>query len=499
MSETLKKFKDYMAETQNMRHATTLLYWDMETIMPKEGFRGHSDALAYLSTEVFKRSTSPELEEYLTILSTPEEFDALSDTDKYIVKEMKKDLDVDKKIPVELFNEFIVAQNEAGVAWQDAKKASDFSIFAPHLEKMISYTKQISLYKYPERDVYDTLLNEYEEGMDEKTYDRIFGQLKEGLLPLLDKILAAPAPCMDKFNRTYAIEPQKKVERLLLEYIGFSFEKGCTGETEHPFTLNFNSKDVRVSNHFREDDAIDPMFSAIHEGGHAIFEQNVDASLDGTVAGSCKYLGLHESQSRFYENILGRNINFWKPIYSKIQALEPEYADVSLDEFYRRINYIKNSYIRTAADEVTYCLHVIIRYEIEKEIFKNGTPVSELPALWNKKMEEYLHITPKNDAEGILQDMHWSDGSFGYFPTYLLGTIYDGMFLEALRKDLGDENKLLEEGRIKEITEWLNKKIHVYGSSRKPYEVIKAVCGTEVSAEPILKYFTEKYTALYNL
>lgn len=499
MSELLDKFKAYLAETTNLGYASTLLYWDLETSMPKEGFKGHSDALAYLSTESFKRSTSAEMGEFLDKLSAPEEFDSLDADWKYIVKQMKKNYDENKRVPADFYHDFIVAENEAGVAWQDAKAKNDFSIFAPHLEKMIDFSKKMMGYMRPDMEIYDAMLDSYEEGMDSATYDRVFNELKEGLLPLLNKILAAKPYDESKFKKEYDIPAQKAVEKFLLEYIGFSFDKGCTGETEHPFTLNFNSKDVRVSNHFRTDNAVDPMFSAIHEGGHAIFEQNVAERLDDTVAGSCHYLGLHESQSRFYENVLGRNINFWKPIYAKLQEIDPDFKDITIDEFYRYINSVKNSLIRTQADEVTYCLHVIVRYEIEQEIFRNNVPVSELPALWNKKMEEYLHITPPTDSVGILQDMHWSDGSFGYFPTYLLGTIYDGMFLEAVEKDLGSIDTVLAEGRIKDITKWLNEHIHQYGSSRKPKEVIQAVCGREVSAQPILKYFTEKYTKIYNL
>ena len=263
--------------------------------------------------------------------------------------------------------------------------------------------------------------------------------------------------------------------------------------------MNFTSKDVRVTNHYFENEAINSMFSAIHEGGHAIFEQNVNPDYDGTVAGSCCYMGVHESQSRFYENILGRNKNFWVPIYDKIQDLLPVYKNISLDEFYKEINHVRNSFIRTDADEVTYCLHIIIRYEIEKAIFRDGVKAAELPKLWNEKMQEYLGITPENDAEGILQDMHWSDGSFGYFPTYLLGSIYDGMFLEEIEQEMGDIDKILSEGRIKEITKWLNDKIHKYGSTRTPAEVIENVCHKEISAEPLLKYFKDKYAAVYGI
>ena len=210
-------------------------------------------------------------------------------------------------------------------------------------------------------------------------------------------------------------------------------------------------------------------------------------------------MGIHESQSRFFENILGRNINFWIPIYDKLGELLPTFKNISLEDFHREINHVRNSLIRVDADELTYCFHIIIRYEIEKEIFRNNIPVDELPTLWNKKMEEYLGITPSNDAEGILQDTHWSDGSFGYFPSYLLGTIYDGMYLETIESELGDVDTILNEGRILEITQWLNERIHHYGNTRTPKEVLKAVCGREVTSEPIIKYFKEKYGKIYGV
>lgn len=499
MSKVFDDFKEYLSRMQQYSQVVTLLYWDMDTQMPKEGFARHSDALTYFSTESFKLSTSEELKRYLEQLNTPEELDALDGDWQFIVKRMKRDIDLDSKIPVEFYSAYVREQAASKRAWEEAKQASDYGIFAPHLQKMIEMTKELQGYMHPGEEIYDVLLNQYEEGMDSATIDRIFEELKAGLIPLVHRILKARQPDDRKFRAFYDIDAQKKVQKLLLDYIGFSWEKGTTGETEHPFTLNFSSGDVRVTNHFHEDQAIDPMFSAIHEGGHAIFEQNVDPKLDGTVAGSCCYMGIHESQSRFYENILGRNINFWIPIYGKVQELLPALKEVSLDEFFHEINHVRNSLIRTEADEVTYCLHIIIRYEIEKAIFRDGVSAEELPKLWNEKMQEYLMVTPDCDAHGILQDMHWSDGSFGYFPTYLLGSIYDGMFLEQIEKELGPVDDILREGRIKEITHWLNEKIHRYGSTRLPKEVIEKVCGREVSAQPILRYFTEKYTRIYQL
>lgn len=499
MSILLDEFKGYLHEMNQYEHVTTLLYWDMETNVPKLGQEAHVEALTHFSSKAFEMSTADKMGEMLDKLAVPEEYEALDDTWKFIVRRMKRDFDRNKRIPVEVYTEFVRAQAESGNAWREAKNASDFSIFAPHLAKMVEMTREMTGYTDPNVDTYDALLDQYEEGMDSETIDRLFGELKAELIPLVQAILAKPQPDDSAFHKPCDVNAQRAVQDMLLSYIGFRRDAGTVGETEHPFTLNFSSKDVRVSNHYYETEPISAIFSAIHEGGHGIFEQNVNPDYDNTVAGSCCYMGIHESQSRFYENILGRNKNFWLPIYDKLGELLPTFQEISLDDFYREINHVRNSLIRTEADEVTYCFHIIIRYEIEKAIFRDGVKVEELPSLWNQKMQEYLQITPKNDAEGILQDMHWSDGSFGYFPSYLLGSIYDGMYLDTLEEELGSIDTILSEGRISEITKWLNEKIHRYGSTRTPKEVIEAVCGKEVSAEPLVRYFKEKYTKVYGL
>ena len=333
--------------------------------------------------------------------------------------------------------------------------------------------------------------------MDSVTIDGIFAELKEGLIPLLDKIRAAGRPDLSALEGTYDIDAQKKVQNLLLSYIGFDFDAGGTAESAHPFTTTLCRGDIRVTNHYHETNPISSIFSAIHEGGHAIFEQNIDSSLADTAAETVNLMGLHESQSRFYENILGRRPAFWIPIYGKLGGLLPQFKEVPFDTFCRAINDVHPSYIRTEADEVTYCLHIILRYEMEKAIFRDQVPTDQLPALWNDKMEALLGIRPGNDAEGILQDMHWSDGSFGYFPSYLLGSVYDGMFLNQLEKELGNTDTILEEGRILEITAWLKEKIHRYGSMYNSREVIQRVCGCEISARPLLDYLQKKYSRIY--
>lgn len=499
MSKTLDEFKEYLSRIARLSHAVTMFHWDMETIMPEGGFDVHADAITYFSTEAFKLSTAQELKDMLDTLLTPAEFDALDSDWQFIVKKMNKDYEESARIPVDFYSAFVQAQAEAGRAWEQAKTADDFSIFAPHLQKMIDMTKEMAGYTHPGEEVYDVLLNQYEEGMDSATIDRIFTELKTDLVPLVKRIVAAKQPDDSKFKRNFDLNEQRALQKFLLEYIGFDFARGTVGETMHPFTTNFNSQDVRVTNHYYETEPLSAIYSAIHEGGHAIFEQNINPKLDDTVAGSCGYMGVHESQSRFYENILGRNINFWKPIYPEVQKILTGLSDVSLEEFVQEANHVRNSLIRTEADEVTYCLHIIVRYEIEKAIFREGVGVDKLPELWNQKMEEYLGVVPPTDAEGILQDMHWSDGSFGYFPTYLLGSIYDGMYLDTITEELGNVDEILAAGKIKDITKWLNEKIHQYGSTRLPKEVIENVCHKEVSAEPLMRYFTEKYTKVYNL
>ncbi len=499
MGKLYDDFREYLQRINRCDRAANLLYWDMKTATPRKGMDGMIEALTHYSSESFRLGTDARMGEFLEALSQPQEYAQLDETWQFIVTRMKKDYDRNKRIPADVYEAFVQAQAQSEAAWTDAKQASDYAAFAPHLQRMIDFTKEITAYTDPGVEIYDALLDQYEEGMDSATIDRLFAELREGLVPLVDRILAAPQPDDSAFTQYFDPDAQKKVQHLLLAYMGFDWEAGAAGETEHPFTMEFDSHDVRITNHYYAHLPLSSMFSAIHEGGHAIFEQHVNPAYDNTAAGSCRYMGIHESQSRFYENILGRNRNFWTPIYGRISGLLPQFAQIPLDDFYREINHVRNSTIRTEADEVTYCFHIMLRYEMEKAIFREDAKVADLPDLWNAKMQQYLHITPANDAEGILQDSHWSGGSFGYFPSYLLGSIYDGMFLDALEADLGSVDDLLAAGRIGDITHWLNTRIHWYGSTRTPKQVIAAVCDREVSAEPLLRYFTRKYTQVYHL
>ena len=493
MGKLTEAFLEQWKELNYYYRICTLLSWDMYTQTPPKGYEKMADAMTYFSTKAFALSTSDSFYNHLKELSEAPEFDELSEGMQYTVRILLRDLTKERRIPEDFYEAFVALQTRAQRSWELAKRASDYSLFEEDLQQLISMTKQKCAYTDPGMEVYNVLLDQYEEGMDSDTIDRVFTQLKEGLLPMLDEIQKKPHAKSRIYDGTYPAEDQKKVQKLLLEYIGFSFDSGAVSESEHPFTTGFSRWDVRVTNHYHEHDPISAMFSAIHEGGHAIFEQNCAPELEGTLADDCRFMGVHESQSRFFENILGRRKSFWIPIYGEVQKLLPDLKDISLDEFMEAVNHVHCTPIRTQADEVTYCLHIILRYEMEQEIFRNGASAKDLPKLWNEKTEEYLHFLPKSDAEGILQDMHWSDASFGYFPSYLLGSIYDGMFLDAMQEELGDIDVLLERGEIGTIRSWLNERIHRYGGLRTPKEVIEKVCGKPLSAEPLLRYFRRKY------
>ncbi len=495
----LEEYKTRSKELSYLGHAIGLMYWDLQTIAPENAKEKLSDAVAYFSTERFKKSTSDDYYNLVCKLSEAEEFEKLDDVMQFDIKRTKKDLDESRRIPQDFYEEYVKTINKSSVIWPKAKQTNDFKLYEESLKNTIEAVKKLQKYVHPDMEVYDSLIDQFEEGMKQETIDRVFGELKEELVPLVEKILECPQPDHSKFTFEVPAHEQAALCKFLVEYMGMNMDSFAQAESEHPFTTSMNMKDVRITNHYHVNEPLFAIFSAIHEGGHAIFEQNVAPKYADTVAENINYMGLHESQSRFYENILGRNINFWKPIWSKVMEIAPEFKQVTLEEFVREINHIANTYIRTEADELTYCLHVILRYEIERAIFIDGAKVEDLPKMWNEKMEELLHITPRDDAEGILQDMHWSDGSFGYFPSYLLGSIYDGMFLEAIERDLGSVDEILASGEIKKITKWLNENIHQYGSTRISSEVLEKVCGTELSAKPLIKYFKEKYSKIYGI
>ncbi len=497
MSQTLEEFQKYRAKIRQYDRAHSLFYWDLQTQTPPRGVESKLESIGFFSSESFRLSTAPEYGAMLEALSAPEQYNRLDIGMQTTVKRSLRNYRRQKRVPQDFYTELVTTTARAGKAWEAARRNNDFPGFAPHLDKVISMTRQYMQYMEPDQDPYETLLDSFEPGMDSATIERLFTELKEGLTPLLKKIAAVPRPDLSPLSVSCDIHALKEAQDMLLSYIGFDAAAGATAESAHPFTSALAPGDVRLTNHFQADQPIRVMFSAIHEGGHAIYAQNVDPVYADTSVGQLNQMGLHESQSRFYENMLGRNKNFWLPIYDRLGQLLPQFQTIPIELFVRAINDVRPGMIRIEADEVTYCLHIILRTEMERAIFKEQVPTDRLPGLWNDKMEELLGIRPANDAEGILQDMHWSNRYLGYFPCYLLGSVYDGMFLSQLESELGCVDNILREGRIGDITKWLNEKIHRHGSLYASREVIQRVCGCEISARPLLDYFNKKYAEIY--
>ena len=497
--EIFDKFKAYYEEMHHYAIAASRIHWDMETVAPKKSVKRSVEAFTFLRSRIFQMSTAPAYGEMLSILEEPENLKELPPAWQHTIKKSAKEYRDFISVPADFFEKTVRDRAMSERTWQEAKQTNNYALWAPYLKQEIENAKQLCAYTDPDKDVYDALIARREPGMDCASIDQVFHELRDGLSLLLPRIMEKPIPDLSVFQEHYEIAHEREACLYLLHYIGFDFEAGRMDEVEHPLTAGTGRNDVRVSNHFYEEDGIDPLFSIIHEGGHGLFGQGVSEDLEGTDAEHCTSAGLNEGMARFMENMVGRNIHFWTPIYSDLQKIMPELQDIPLELFYRKINLVQPGLVRTRADEVTYCLHIILRHELEKKLFREDVDVMELPGLWNDKMEQYLGIRPENDRDGILQDLHWSAGFIGYFPTYLLGSIYDGMFLEAMEKELGPIDTLLQDRGVSAVTSWLRTNIYQYGDLYTAPEVVARVTGKPLSALPLLRYFEKKYTKIYEL
>lgn len=499
----IEEFMEYKKKMEYYQHMLALMEWDLRAKAPKGSMELKLETMKYFQEELFKLKTNPEYGKILQTLKKQGEstdigaiggiFSLNTDAMKLTID---RELDIfqrNSNIPVE----FEVAYNQmlarSEKAWEEAKKANDFSIFAPWLEQNIKMTKERMGYMYPEKQAYDALLEKWQEGLHAEDIEKIFDEIKIGLKPILDTVKKQSKKTYACQHLTASPETMEKVQHFLLEYIGFDFNYGTTGDSPHALTSTIDEKDVRITNRLSGRNPIDICFSAIHEGGHGIYGQNVNEEYSQLAPHDLIYSDIHESQSRFYENILGRNISFWEPIYDELCKLWPELKDYSLQDMNAYMNRCEVSEIRTSADELTYCMHIILRYEMELMMFRDDIDVMKLPQIWNDKMEELLGVTPSDDAHGILQDMHWSSVFVGYFPTYLLGSVYDGMLLEAMEHDLGDVSELLSKKDMETINKWLHEKIHRHGSMYPAPVLLEKICGKKITPQPLIDYFMKKY------
>ena len=490
----LKKFQAVMAA---YNHAEGVLYLDATTAAPSDTWEGRGKTMEIMSEITYKLSTDPENGELLSYLEAhADELDAQT---KREVEVLRKGFEQTRKIPAEEYVAYSVLMNDAQAVWAKAKNDDDFAAFAPYLEKIMAYNRKFAGYYNPDMKPYDALLNEYEEGLTMETLDAFFSQLRSAIVPLIAKIKSVPQIEDGFLFKHYPVEIQRKFSDYLMEVMGMDRTHCGIAETEHPYTINFNNKDVRITTHYHEDNLVSSMFSVVHEGGHALYELGADDKYNYTALSGGVSMGIHESQSRFYENIIGRSRAFVHAIFPKVKELFPQQLEgVDEEMFYRAINKAEPSLIRTEADELTYALHVMVRYEIEKQIIGGTLTVAEIPAEWKRLYKEYLGVDVPNDREGCLQDSHWSGGSVGYFPSYALGSAYGPQMLSKMEEELGDIWADVANGDLSKVTAWLKTNIHTHASFKKPGALFEEVCG-KFDASYYTDYLTRKYTELYNL
>jgi len=478
-------------------HAQGVMELDAATAAPKGSWEGRGITTDVLSEVMYDLIADPKNGELVSYLKEhSDELDAVALRE---VEVLEKNHQRMNRIPAEEYIAYNVLLNDAQAAWEKAKNADDFSVFQPFLEKIVDYNRKFSGYYDPSLPAYDALLNEYEEGMTMAVLDVFFEKLRSAIVPLLEQIRKKDNPVPAFVNGHYPVALQRKFSAFLMETMGLDRNYCGIAESEHPFTINYNNKDVRITTHYFEDNMVPSMFSVIHEGGHAIYELGADDCYNYTALAGGVSMGIHESQSRFYENILGRSRAFVHAIFPRTKEFFPEQlAEVDEEMFYRAINKAEPSLIRTEADELTYALHVMVRYEIEKQLIAGTLAVADVPAEWKRLYREYLGVDVPNDTKGCLQDSHWSGGSIGYFPSYALGSAYGPQMLVKMEADLGDIWEDVAKGDLSKVTGWLKEHIHRHASFKKPGALFEEVCG-QFDASYYTDYLTKKYTELYGL
>lgn len=501
LQSTVPAFRAYVQKMMHFQEAVFLMEWDLRTGAPRKGAPLRAEALGTLAGEVFRMGVSEQMEEYLHQLSDERVSQQLDDVTRATVREIKKQFDRDKKIPADRFQEFAILRSKSETVWAEAREKSDFSLFQPYLEQIVDMTNEFVDYWGFGNHRYDTLLDVYEPGMTVEILDEIFDGLRKDTVSLVQAIVqSGHRPHVAPLLRSFDVTKQRELSRIMLERMGYDFDAGRLDETVHPFESTINRYDVRVTTKYLLNDVRSALFSTIHEGGHALYEQGISPDLIGTPLSQGTSMGIHESQSRFWENMIGRSRAFWNYHYPIALNLFPsQLADVSLDDFYRGINDVQPSLIRIEADEVTYNLHIMIRYEIEKGLINKSLQVKDLPEIWREKMHDYLGVVPDSDADGVLQDVHWSDGSFGYFPSYSLGNIYAAQFRHALSKAIPNYEDEVQKGNLTIIKNWLNDNIHRYGKMLEPAEIVQKVTGEPITSKYLVAYFHEKFAPLYGL
>jgi carboxypeptidase Taq len=489
----------HLTDLQNVNDAAGLLSWDQETNMPKGGADARARQYATLSRIHHEMHTSETTAHLLE--AAADEIDIADDdsTPARIIRVAQEDYEQATKLPANF-----VAEREKTIAlahhtWAEAREAQDFSKFQDTLKTIVEMMMQEAEYRGYEDTPYDALLGKYERGMQTAQVAEIFAAHRPHLVDLIARIQDAPQVDNSLLHQPFAVDKQREFALKMVESFGFDFNRGVQAVSAHPFCANFSKNDVRLTTRFYPEFLNPALFGLMHEAGHGMYEQGIGDALEGLPLGTGTSLAVHESQSRMWENIVGRSYGFWTWAYPQLQATFPQLSNVALDDFYKAINKVEPSFIRIEADEATYNLHIILRFELEQAIINGDVKVEDLPDIWNAKFEQFFGITPPNDALGVLQDVHWSAGLFGYFATYALGNMlsvqYYNQALQA-HPTIPDE---IANGQFDTLLTWLNQNIHQHGRKFTGVELTERVTGSAIQSDDYMRYLTDKYSAIYGL
>lgn len=498
ISEAVKALTELQKKMHAFDHATGMIYLDSVTVAPEDTAAGRGETLGILSSMSYELFANPQTEELLKFLDAhKDELTAQQAREAVVLTRRYEEI---SKIPQDEYVAFQMLINDAQSVWHKAKKENDYPSFAPYIEKIAAALRKFAVYYKPNEIPYNVSLDQYERGLTMEKLDKFFGTLKATIVPLIHRIRTEAKQVDDSFlHREFPIEKQRELSDYLMEVMCIDRAHCGIGETEHPFTINFNKYDVRITTKYHPDHVTSSIYSVIHEGGHALYELGTADELLYTCLGTGVSMGIHESQSRLFENLIGRSEGFIRYIFPKLRELFPaQLQGVDAHQFYMAVNRCEPSLIRIEADELTYCLHIMVRYEAEKMLFEGSVTMDELPQVWARLMKEYLGVEVPDDTHGVLQDSHWSGGSMGYFPSYAIGTAYSAQIMHTMKKEL-DVDALIAAGNLKPIVEWLGEHLYRFGSMMDPGELLEQCCGEPFDPTYFTDYLTEKFSRIYGL
>ncbi len=500
-TDTYRQLCDSVRETALLKSASALLQWDERTMLPRRGGEYRAEQVAMLAGLIHTHQTDPQLGEWLHELSDDAPSNQTTDDQSVTVRELKREYEKQTKLPRRLVEELAQASVLGQQKWSIARQDNDFDAFASQLETILHLKREQAEAIGYEDCAYDALLDDFEPLQRTSEVTKVLSELRESLVPLVAAIQDSPRTANKNIlTRDYPITVQADFCRRAARQIGFDFDRGRLDETNHPFCSSMGPHDCRITTRYNQNLFPMAFFGTLHEAGHGMYDQGLRTDWHGLPPGSYVSLGVHESQSRLWENLVGRSYPFWKFFFPLAQNAFPQpLKTTSLDEFYFAINDVRPSLIRVEADEVTYNLHIIIRFELEQALLDSHLSVRELPTAWNDLYRKYLGIEPANDAEGVLQDIHWSAALFGYFPTYSLGNLYAAQLFDRAKEDLGDLDTQFERGVFQPLLQWLQTNIHQRGQAIHAADLVKQVVGSPISPQPLIRYLYEKLGPLYGI